>query len=663
MMRLKTLIVCLFGLNLTACSTFNTHTQLTSETGLDQKASNAINAIYAYPSYDFNGRFKMSIDAESNAGTAKTAAKLDQELEKQVEGYRKTQNIQLTQQQKQDFYRVITKGSGSKLRDAQVPQIFSGLLEPMQFSYDGSVHYRQKLAALNLRYKYETPNVKSEVTAPMLVDFQNNKFYFNIAGFIPYLVSKENRDRFVYFDFSKYSAPINNVDFKNLVRYITQSSAVPYLLADGQTLQSLALNPQDQANGVVEKVRLKSSIEEMIVQQFLYATVNQNYLKTAILKTNQAEEISDLEDEDELYFQSIEERLSYRASDELNLLVESILYPVNESAESAVDDDNIAEESTQSISASSSDEDDQIDVENGGIEGMNHAQCRALAQVPAELTMGDINYCKTEYYIDVLDATQGDQQKSDENLVLATMTSLDALAEVFKADMSETFVDAPAFKTLWVKHMDEINAALAKQDRNPMTVDIGLDAEGRARTIDYAVDLKVKDFGTFHFNTEMNIINYGQATAIPKSILNNAMTLQEMFKGSALEGLAKILDQRKAKGEAAEVPHKTLDEQLEEVAQQVYAKTHSYSKTYQAVFIMQLSADQPKVVQHYTAQQLNEIARVYAFSFADDGIYNPQGKARAELERLQVKHHLNDRSQYDYSLGNAVYRVVEDAIK
>ena len=679
-MRLKTLTLCLFGLSLSACSTYSIQSQSRTDASLDQKATTGLNAIYAYPSYDFNGRIKLSLDVDPNVKPEVAAKKLDQKLEQQVEAYLKTQNIQLTKQQKQAFYTTISEqqSSSNPLVKRDVFQIMSGVLEPIQLSYDGSVHYRQKLAALNLHYKYETPNAKSEMTAPMILDFQNDKFYFNIAGFIPYLLTKENRDRFVYFDFSKYKDDINKVDLDNVVQYLKQSTAVPYALADAKQLQQVALNSQDKANQVVEKVRLTFTLEEMVLQQFLYANVNQNFLKTSILKDTKEDQSKDdakaiestateVEEDDDYYGYGLtgEALAAHKSSSKLRDLVDTHLYSTQDADEvEGLDEEDLADIEAQvdAEDVAQSDE-DEVDVAATEASGLSEEQCEALAEKPKTAKMGDISYCQSEFSVDVLAADEKQDERPELKTATAALLSLAELSEVFKPDASDDFVDAQGFKTLWVKHADEINAALAKQKTNPITVDVGLDAQGRARTIDYGIDYHIEDLGRIKFKTDMNIINYGKATAIPQSTLKNAVTFKEMLKGSAFEQLWDTLDLDKTEGKTTELPKKSFDEQLEDVAQQVYAKTQSYSKTYQAVYIMQLTQDQPKVVQHYSAKQLSEIARVYAYSFADQSIYNPKGKELAELERLIEVHHLQDRTQYDYSLGDSVYDVVEAAIE
>jgi hypothetical protein len=60
-MHLKYLSLCLFSLGLTACAQHNLRPSVPS-TQLDQKVIQGMNAIYEYPSYDYRGHFKVSVD-------------------------------------------------------------------------------------------------------------------------------------------------------------------------------------------------------------------------------------------------------------------------------------------------------------------------------------------------------------------------------------------------------------------------------------------------------------------------------------------------------------------------------------------------------------------------------------------------------------------------
>lgn len=166
-----------------------------------------------------------------------------------------------------------------------------------------------------------------------------------------------------------------------------------------------------------------------------------------------------------------------------------------------------------------------------------------------------------------------------------------------------------------------------------------------------------------HFNMEMQVSNYGKGTPISRQQLKQAKSLSEVSKGSFLEkvvgGLTRSLENETDSPTNASW---SWDEQLQQLAAQVYEQTHSYEKTFNAIFIAHLSANEPEYVKHFSPQDLKDIARVYAYWFSDDDIYNPQGQALKQIQALQQKHHLEVDEQFDQELGATVDEIVTQAM-
>ena len=55
------------------------------------------------------------------------------------------------------------------------------------------MHYRQKIAALNMAARYEKPTLLVQMKVPMVVDFNEYKFYTNYFSLLPYLVNKDSQ--------------------------------------------------------------------------------------------------------------------------------------------------------------------------------------------------------------------------------------------------------------------------------------------------------------------------------------------------------------------------------------------------------------------------------------------------------------------------------------
>ena len=205
-MRLKYLTLCLLGLGLSACSQHVIKTNSGSK-NLEQKAINSLNAMYEYPSYDYRGKFNVHVDLEQNKSTASSAqSSLDAALKQKVDQYLQDQKVNLNSKQKQALYIALAqeqKTSTASKAD-QFAQVMVNILNDMQFEYDGSVHYRQKVGSFNLTARYEKPTLLIQAKVPMVLDLNNYKFYINYFALMPYLVNKENQNNMAYLDISKY---------------------------------------------------------------------------------------------------------------------------------------------------------------------------------------------------------------------------------------------------------------------------------------------------------------------------------------------------------------------------------------------------------------------------------------------------------------------------
>ena len=283
-MRLKYLTLCLLGLGLSACSQHVIKTNSGSK-NLEQKAINSLNAMYEYPSYDYRGKFNVHVDLEQNKSTASSAqSSLDAALKQKVDQYLQDQKVNLNSKQKQALYIALAqeqKTSTASKAD-QFAQVMVNILNDMQFEYDGSVHYRQKVGSFNLTARYEKPTLLIQAKVPMVLDLNNYKFYINYFALMPYLVNKENQNNLAYLDFSKYQDLFKQVDYKKLVEYMKASGAVYYRLADQNNIQALSISSTDQKAGVVEKIRLKTTLEDVSLQSGMFEQVNQKYFNQSV---------------------------------------------------------------------------------------------------------------------------------------------------------------------------------------------------------------------------------------------------------------------------------------------------------------------------------------------------------------------------------------------
>lgn len=671
-MHLKYLSLCLFSLGLTACAQHGVRPQVASAS-LEQKAIQSVNAMYEYPSYDYRGNFKITVDPSQIKQNVKAenTAKLDAELQKKVDQYLREQKVALSKAQKQTLYTAIANEQGdlgltSSARSEKINTVLFNLLNDLQFSYDGSIHYRQKMGSFNLTARYEKPTLLVQAKLPMVLDLENYKFYINYFGLMPYLVNKDNQNNLAYVDFSKYKAFFKNVDKKKFIEYLKASSAVSYRLAEPQNLQRVSLTEADRKAGAVEKIRLKTTVEQLLLEVDLFGQVNEKYLQKSVLGLDEeklaetlAAEIA-ASDAKKGTAGKEEQKVS---SDDAAAVSQQLYSLVNAHLgnTSTSEDEEIESASSEEASDVAVAEAEQTS-ENEEVVALTEDQCIELKSLKKPVALGDINYCQI-YGIDVLDQSDTSIQKAQ------IKSRQDALKQTFEAYNQNQFINDEAFKALWLKHKDEIEQALPKQ-RNPITIDVALDDKGRAVNMDYDVDYTPAEFKhRFNIKADMQILNYGKAISIDQQQLKQAKSVAEASKGSMLENFIKGFSEKLGQSDVSEHPVGThsdvqdLDANLAVLADKTYDATHAYDKTYKAVFIAKLTAEKPSYIKYYSVQQLQEIAEVYAYWFSDEDTYNPQGKALERITALQKKHHLEQDDQFDHELGRAVDHIVLTTIQ
>lgn len=682
-MHLKYLSLCLFSLGLTACAQHNLRPSVASA-NLDQKVIQGMNAMYEYPSYDYRGHFKVNVDPNQPKKISAVArsAQLDAEVQKKVDQYLREQKINLNRKQKQVLYAAIANeqsvsGVSGESRSEKVNAVLINLLNDLQFSYDGSVHYRQKMGSFNLTARYEKPTLLVQAKLPMVLDLKDYKFYVNYFGLMPYLVNKDNQNNLAYVDFSKYKNLFTNVDMKKFIEYAKASSAVSYRLAEPQNLQRLPITDADRKAGIVEKIRLKGTVEELLLQSELYGQVNEKYLQKNVLGFD-----------DQKFAESIATELAnseakkkaagaegQKVSSEDAAAVSQQLYSlINAHFGGTLASEDGDEEQASAQEAAEEEASDSAQAEDAAVvdaeeiaqdeEGptLTQEQCVELQTLKKPVVLGDVNYCQI-YGVDVLNQSVESTQKTQIKARQA------ALKQTFAAYDQGQFVSDDAFKALWLKHKAEIEQALPKQ-RNPIAVDVGLDEKGRLVNVDYDIAYTPAEFNhRFNIKADMQILNYGKATSIDQQQLKQAKSVAEASKGSLFENFVKGFSEKLGQSDVSEHPvgsHsdvQDLDSSLALLANQTYDATHAYDKTYKAVFIAKLTAEKPSYINYYSVQQLQEIAEVYAYWFSEEETYNPQGKALEHIERLQKKHHLEQEDQFDNELGRAVDRIVITTIQ
>ncbi|MCU4537872.1 hypothetical protein KTI96_11920 [Acinetobacter bereziniae] len=692
-MHLKKLTLCLLGLSLSACSTHVIKSNaLNADQDAPQRAIQGFNALYEYPNFDYRGQFQVHLDRPQKDQNLKStdSKQLDPAIEKKVNQYLKDQKIKLTDIQKKELYQAIAKQDSNYISRfvGMGADVVQNIVNDLQIRYDGTVNYRQKMASFNLETQYKKPNLSVEMRIPTVLDMNNYKFYTHIFSIMPYLANSQDQDKYAYYDFSKYKDDINKVNGKALIELLKQSGATSYLIAAPHQIQNLAVSSADKQAGIVEKIRLNTSVEEMFLQGQLYSTVNRQYLMNSVFGLNQSNiakilgPSSDSQASDEAYeaaqeaMKAADEAVAgITSSDDSANDASSAMYQlynaVNRKSHEDLEEEVEAGDAVQAARAAveddgddaTADQDQERDSDDEAVEAaadgnttkiLTEQQCEDLTKAKANPRFGDVEYCQYHYEIDVL---KGEQQKESSSDTALREKNKTALVSTFNGYAKDQLVDAQQFKQLWNQHLTEIESSLPAPDkRNPLIVDLSLDNKGRAVKADYYMGLDLDTLNRkLNIKMDMQFLNYGNASKIDQNVLKQAKPFKEIFKGSIMQqavgGIA-------GSERSDEQKYLSLDERLEQLAEQVFAQTGSYEKTYKAVFIAKLTAQKPELIKQYSAQDLQEIAAIYAYSYSDEEIYNPKGQALKQIQALQKKHHLEDDHQYDDELGNDVDEIV-----
>lgn len=704
-MRLKYLTLCLLGLSISGCTQHVIKSNVSAEQQLGQQATNGLNAMFENASYDFKGQFSIQSDFNFDARTTEQDSKadrtsLDPELKKQLDQVLKNQKIPFTVKEKQALYDALARehnpyaslstGGGSRSAKVQIAESLVNLLNDLQFSYQGSVHFRQKLAALTLQLSYQKPTLQVQAQLPMVVDFNDYKFYTNYFAFIPFMVNRESQDRFAYIDFSKHKDALGNIDFKKFAEYLKQMNALPYALAEANQVHSVDLSKQEKEAGLSKKIRYIGDLETTQVQLGLYEYVNKLHYTQQIQAFNaeslieeaaKTQTATDLAEPavDAAAIATTSASMEDQAYESLERVKQLIYQKTDTSAshEYAEDDEADAEDYAADAVAAEDVKYAEAATEmtatavatDAASNSLSEEACDALIN-SKNIPIGKVTACRDYQDIDVLAPKAASESVDEESFGQAANDALEELKPLFKGYQTEQLIDAQSFKLLWQKHQAEITPIMAQlgTERSPFVMDVALDQKGRVQNMDYNIAIEDEQIGKLQIKSTNQVLNYGNATAIDRQALRSAKSIEDVSKGSLLENMVKgMLGPLGASTEAAEATSssaaelpKDLSAYYAQAAQQSYQRHHSELKAYQAVFALFFAAQRPEYIRYYSSATINEISEVYAYEFLD--IEEPKGVAAKRLNQLRQKHALLNSQDFD-ELGERVAGIVDDALE
>ena len=709
-MRLKYITLCLLGLSISGCTQHVIKSNAFSDQQLGQQATQGLNAMFENASYDFKGQFSIQSDfnfneskpnSKSNAQSNRT--NLDPELKKQLDQLLKNQKISFTTKEKQALYDALAReqnpyaslyGSGeSRSAKVQIAESLVNLLNDLQFSYQGSVHFRQKLAALTLQLSYQKPTLQVQAQLPMVVDFNDYKFYTNYFAFMPFMVNRESQDRFAYIDFSKHKDAFGHIDFKKFAEYLKQMNALPYALAEPNQVHSVDLSKSEKEAGLSKKIRYMGDLETAQVQLGLFEYVNklhytqqiqafdaERLIEASEESSSAANEAMQAEQEAEGTATSTSEDLAHeslgRVTQLINQKAHSLnLYVYEDVPEAEADahthgeaDDEYDEEVDEYAEAETEEtETEESDAVTSNT--LSEEACDALIN-NKNIPIGKVTVCRDYQEIDVLAPKAANESVDEETFGQAATNVLEELKPLFSAYQTEQLVDAQSFKQLWQKHQAEITPIMAQlgSERSPFVMDVGLDQKGRAQNMDYNIVISDEQIGKLQIKSTNQVFNYGSASAIDRQALRNAKSIEEVSKGSLLENVVKgMLGPLGADSSSVESASsgstalsQDISEYYQQVAQKSYARYPSEVKAYQTVFALVFAAQRPEYIRYYSSATINEISEVYAYEFLD--IEEPKGAGLKRLQKLRQKHALEQVQDFD-ALGKSVANIVDDALE
>lgn len=725
-MRLKYITLCLLGLSISGCAQHVIKTNQSDQT-LAQQASHGLNAMFENASYDMKGQFSIQTDIQFESEQAETKpqalaekkSELDPQLKKQLDQLIKTQNIPFSQKEKKQLYQALAnqptppserydKEGESSSPQSNITQSLVNVLNDLQFSYSGSVHFRQKLAALTLQLSYQKPTLQVNAQLPMVVDFNEHKFYTNYFAFMPFMVNRESQGSLAYVDFSKHKATLEQIDLKKFADYLKQMNVVPYALAEPNQLQTVGLTRTEKDAGIVKKIRFIGDMETLHTQLELFDYVNEIYYTEQIkgekfvdsevdaeqeandaaaeAATAAAAEVDLDEDEIDAAYSSVE-----RVNEVVNTKMQSLTYheqaDSTESEYAATEDEVDAESAYAAAANSDGDEsyrDDETEAyaaeedESESSARLSEEICQALIKTK-HVPIGKVTLCRDYQDLRVIPVNAASTAEPTlEAEAAEDQESADAVAQlkpIFQQYQSEQRVDAQQFKQLWQKHQREISQALNATDKasSSFVADVGLDRKGRVQNMDYSLAFSDQRIGKVNLKSTNQILNYGNATAIDRQALKQAKSIEEVSKGSLFENMVKGFlspitgqDPYAEEAETASVDDANhqdsieMPEYLSTVAAQSYARHHSELKAYQATFAVAFAAYRPEYVKYYSASALNEISEVYAYQFLDN-LEQPKGNALKRLNQLREKHALKGDDDFE-DLGSSVKHYMQEGI-
>lgn len=609
-MRLKTLSLAMFTLGLTACASMPQSN--TQHSNLNQQATTALNSLYTQNNYNFNIRIHTDINSQEQK-TAPIQPKI-------IEQYILNQKLPLTTEQQNalmDSLNANTKTSYTSSRDKIFTTILENIAHYGEFQVNGGVDWRQKRANIEALAQYHDANLLVQYRFPTFIDLQQHRIYLNDVNLKNAPSKAQKNHQTYYFDFSEYQNDLKSINWKNIIDYLKTTNAIYFESLIGQeNVTTLSPTTEERQLSVVKKIRLNTSIEEYVLKNLIFDAINRTYVENLI-------------DFDKLK-KATTDKASANTENRSEELADQLYDAVSKHF-----DDLESKEYTKTQ--------DKVDDTQSTQQNLSFEQCQI--QLKNKANFGLITECYLEYDDKVFVDDSQQSTSSWKDIIANIMNNKAKVDKIFSQYDNGELKTIAEFNEIIQKHQTDIEKLLPKQ-RTPIVYDVSVDAQGRlvgnTATIQLNTKLANKQvMGTINF--DMFVKNYGKAKV---ELMNqNAKPISEHPWAE--------------KNKSATNKY----ELSSDIAQSVYDKTKSYEKTYSAVFIAELAHYYPELFRYTTAQDLQEIALVYAYSYSDEELFKITPTQHKHIQQLEKKHNLSSSAQMLNSLGSDVAKIVETVIE
>lgn len=680
-MKITILTGCLLSLGLMGCSQNPVKSSVERhKLSAEEQAIQGVNALYTQSSFDYASQIKFEFSNPATAGNPANSnqikpGELDPLMQKKLDQFFATEKIQLKAQEKQALYQAMSEQQQvvqASSMSSRLQKFSANLLNDLDLSLNGSVHWSQKQASMNLQLRYAKPTLLVQAQVPMVLDLQDHKFYSNFFALMPFLVNRDSQADYAYIDLSKYRDRLQRINGRAGMQFLQELSAVPYRLAAASELSRIAVTAQERQQGVVEKIRLQSTLVESLLQTTLFLQVNEQHLLGNILHLPNADERSlSLNASLQKGIQAANARATNSSAtlepnevEHYQELLSEYWQQLTEQQEATCAEcanEDAAPLFPAEVTAAEEAEPAQSEQTT---EAFDFAKCQQLMTAAQPIVSGEAYRCLNVYDLDVL---QPDDAAVQAALPVIRQEQLVQLKQRFKAYNTGKLVTAEQFKVLWEQHQPEIQAYLDTEKTSMQSVvELGLDAEGRMLSLHNQFDVpELTPQQQLRIQVNTQVSRYGQASAIDQQALKRAKPIAEVVKGSALEGLLGNVLKRSGLDDAAQSKvddSLTFDQQLQQLAAKIYTQKQDYLTTYHAVFLAFLAQQQPHWVQHFSTQALTDIASLHAYRYASEkDLVRTAQLAQQQILWEQRQHFTED--SYQSRLGMQTAALVERVIQ